>query len=305
MDVKQLSPDLPFGVEVSGLTRADLKSGALVDELRSLWIQHGMIIFRGVDDSPEFQLELSRCFGELEHHPVREGWVEGCPDLISLASRPESGNIFRIDGQTVTNWIPWHSDLAFVPSINRGGLLRVTQRTSWGGQTCFSDQIEAYNRLPDRLKERIEGMEVLYQLKPMCEVRYSRRLGVEQLRMSNSLQALKPRMNTDFPPVAHPAVYVQKETGRKVLNISPMFSEGIVGMDREEGGALLDELVDHIASCPSYRHTWGDDEMILWDNWRMLHAVTGGPVDEVRVMRRTTISGDYGLGRQLTYADAL
>jgi len=305
MDVQKLRKDLPFGVQVSSLRPADLQSGEVGQELRDLWIQHGLIVFHDIDESPEFQIELSRCFGALEPHPVQELWVEGFPELISLASRPESGNVFEMDGQRVANWIPWHSDLAFVPRINRGGLLRVTQKTSWGGETCFSDQIDAYNRLPQRLKDRVEGLEILYQLKILDTTRYARRHHVELLRASDTLQALRSRVDTDFPPVAHPAVYVQQETGRKVLNISPLFAEGIVGMGREEGGALLDELVDHIDSCPSYRHAWGDREMVLCDNWRMLHAVTGGPVDEVRIMRSTTIGGDYGLGRALTYADAV
>lgn len=305
MDIQKLSPELNFGVEVRGLGHADLRSEETVATLRDLWIQHGLIVFRDVDDEPEFQIELSRCFGALESHPVQELWVAGFPDLISLASRPESGNILEIDGKTVANWIPWHSDLAFVPKINRGGLLRVTQATSWGGETCFSDQIDAYDRLPDDLKARIEGVEILYQLKILDTTRYAQRHNIRLLRASKTLEALRSRVDTDFPPVAHPAVYVQQETGRKVLNVSPLFAEGIVGMDREEGGALLDALVDHIDACPSYQHKWGNDEMVLWDNWRMLHAVTGGPTDEVRVMRRTTIGGDYGLGRALTYADAV
>lgn len=36
--------------------------------------------------------------------------------------------------------------------------------------------------------------------------------------------------------------------------------------------------------------------MVIWDNWRMLHAVSGHDPDEARVMHRTTIEGDYGLG---------
>lgn len=304
MKVTKLKPELPFGVEVTGLGPADLKRVATVSELRELWIQHGVIVFREIDETPEFQIALSRCFGELEPHPVKELWVDGAPDLISLSSRPESGNIFQIDGKQVANWIPWHSDLTYVQKVNRGGLLRVTQATSWGGETCFSDQIEAYNRLPESLKERVDGLEILYQLKIIDTTRYVRRRGVELIRASSTLEALRRRVDTDYPPVAHPAVYVQQETGRKVLNISPLFAEGIVGMDRDEGGTLLDELVDHIESCPFYRHAWGENEMVLWDNWRMIHAVTGGPTDEVRVMRRTTIGGDYGMGRALTYADA-
>lgn len=305
MDVEKLEAGLPFGVQVRGLGPADLEDDATVAELRELWIRHGVIVFREVDDAPEFQIALSRCFGALEPHPVQELWVDGYPDLISLASRPESGNILEIEGKTVANWIPWHSDLSYVPKINRGGLLRVTQATSWGGETCFGDQIDAYDRLPQRLKARVEGLEILYQLKILDTTRYARRHDVKLLRASHTLEALRKRVDTDFPPVAHPAVYVQKETGRKVLNVSPLFAEGIVGMRAEEGGALLDELVDHIESCPAYRHAWGESEMILWDNWRMLHAVTGGPIDEVRIMRRTTIGGDYGYGRTLTYADAI
>ena len=42
--------------------------------------------------------------------------------------------------------------------------------------------------------------------------------------------------------------------------------------------------------------------MVLWDNWRMLHCVIPGPVDEIREVERTTIQGDYGMGRVLQEA---
>jgi taurine dioxygenase len=38
--------------------------------------------------------------------------------------------------------------------------------------------------------------------------------------------------------------------------------------------------------------------MVLWDNWRMLHCAQGVPPGEERRMRRTTIAGDYALGRR-------
>ena len=47
----------------------------------------------------------------------------------------------------------------------------------------------------------------------------------------------------------------------------------------------------------AYYQAWQGDEMVLWDNWRMLHCATGTPADETRLMERTTIGGDYGLGR--------
>jgi len=43
---------------------------------------------RGVGPRPEVQLAISRCFGALEHHPVKEVWVDGHPELIALDTAP-------------------------------------------------------------------------------------------------------------------------------------------------------------------------------------------------------------------------
>jgi hypothetical protein len=69
-------------------------------------------------------------------------------------------------------------------------------------------------------------------------------------------------------------------------------------MENEEGDALLREVIDHVLRPElMYFHDWQPDDMVLWDNWRMLHCSTGVAPGEVRIMRRTTIVGDYGLGR--------
>jgi len=43
-------------------------------------------------------------------------------------------------------------------------------------------------------------------------------------------------------------------------------------------------------------HKWQHTEMLIWDNWRMLHSVSGHAPEHGRRMQRTTIKGDYGLG---------
>jgi taurine dioxygenase len=37
--------------------------------------------------------------------------------------------------------------------------------------------------------------------------------------------------------------------------------------------------------------------MVIWDNLRMLHCVSGNRPEDSRLMYRTTIKGDYGYGR--------
>jgi len=48
----------------------------------------------------------------------------------------------------------------------------------------------------------------------------------------------------------------------------------------------------------AYIHQWQEDDMVLWDNWRMLHSAREYHRVERRRMRRTTIAGDYALGRR-------
>ena len=72
---------------------------------------------------------------------------------------------------------------------------------------------------------------------------------------------------------------------------------GIEGRENAEGDALLEEVFRHIAGhSKAYYHQWELGQMVTWDNWRVLHCVTGCDPTYPRRMHRTTISGDYGLG---------
>ena len=83
-----------------------------------------------------------------------------------------------------------------------------------------------------------------------------------------------------------------------MLHVSPWQADGIVGMAGGEGDELLEELCQEMLRIMKpYYHSWQEGEMIMWDNWRCLHMACGHDPDAIRVMHRTTIEGDYGLGR--------
>ena len=95
----------------------------------------------------------------------------------------------------------------------------------------------------------------------------------------------------------HPAIWTRK-TGEKVLHAAPWQAAGIEGMETPEGDALLEALFAEIeAKMLPYWHSWKPTDMAIWDNWRFLHAASGNPAKYPRRMQRTTIKGDYGLGR--------
>lgn len=298
--IEQLSPDLGFGKTVRGLRSADISQESVRGQLRQTWVDHGLLVFCDGEISDDFQVGLSLVFGPLERHPVREIQVEANRDLIRLTSVPGDSTWVEIDGEIGGAWLGWHSDLVYTDTINHGGLLRALQTTSRGGTTGFIDQIEAYARLPQALKDRIEDLSVVYQMGPLDSFPYAWKSKVRVVQLAEHARKALQRIVPDFPPVAHPLVFAQPGTGRKVLNLSPLFARHIEGMQNADGDALLADLARHVLDCPTYHHRWTLNEMVLWDNWRMLHSVTLAPVDETRVMQRTTIAGDYALGRKLS-----
>jgi len=297
--VEPLSPELNFGKIIRGLTSRDIEREPVREALRRHWVEDGLVLFRDGEVSEQFQLDLSRIFGPLEKHPIPELVDQGNPELITLTSTPDNVTILEIDGEIGGGFLGWHTDLVYVDHINHGGVLRALKTTSRGGVTGFIDQIDCYERLPDDLKERIEGLDIVYQLGPFTKFPYMTRSSLRIVQEAPSARSALDRVEREFPPVAHPLVFTQPETGRKVLNFSPFFALHIDGMDNEEGDALMRRLSAHVLDSPAYHHTWALDEMILWDNWRMLHCVSQIPVGETRVMQRTTIKGDYALGRKL------
>ena len=290
-----------FGVVVSELDPDAIKEPQIRKRLYDLWIEKGVIVFKGLTGL-DTQIDLSEIYGELEVHPLLIGI--GRPrehDVIAeFDYLEEDGDLYEIDGEIRGGYLPWHFDLAYMEKINHGGILRPLLLPKQGGETGFIDRIAAYDALPEVFKCKIEGLNIINRYsnnatdarfgeKPDRCIKLSR--GMAMAREHPSVQR----------PVIHPMVYTQKETGRKVLNISPWHAVAIEGMENEEGDALLEGAINSlIRPEQAYFHEWHLNDMVLWDNWRMLHCACGVPRGEKRKMRRTTIAGDYSLGRSLS-----
>jgi len=89
-----------IGAEVRGLDLTREISDSARDAMMEAWLVKGILLFRGMGDSPEKQLKLSRAFGELEVHPIENIRVEGYPELIWLSNRKsdETAPVYHYDG---------------------------------------------------------------------------------------------------------------------------------------------------------------------------------------------------------------
>jgi taurine dioxygenase len=294
----QVSP-LPgqpaFGAVVTGLTPKDLDDRSVQASLRKLWIDVGVIVFRGLDGGEESHLRLSRIFGQLQDHMMFRGQPDYHPELIELRYTGEQ-ETYEVDGTDLGAWLPWHSDLIYTDRINRGGILRPIVLPRAGGETGFIDRINAYNTLPDMLKARFEGLNVLYL--PDFDATRQKFGRTANLRLTRTTARMQEAIARKLPRTIHPLVYRQPETGRKVLNVSPWFANAIEGMENAAGDAILRAAIEHLIRPElAYFHAWQPEDMVLWDNWRMTHSARGVATDDRRIMQRTTIAGDYALGR--------
>lgn len=299
-DIAPLPGQDSFGAVVTGLSIDSIEDAAVRKALNDLWIDKGLIIFRGVEGI-DAQVRLSAVFGQpVEHYLKEADWKPAHPLLtdIEYDDTTGEGDLYEIDGKLVGAWLPWHSDAAYAAEINHGGILRPVELPAGdGGRTGFIDQIAAYAALPEQLKQRIENLNVLYFYDTdSSQAKFGWRAD-RLVRLSAKMDMARKHRTVRARSI-HPLVYTQPETGRKVLNISPWWADAIEGMENAEGDALLREVIDHcIDPVRAYFHSWSLDDMVLWDNWRLVHCACGVPAGSRRHMHRTTIVGDYGLGR--------
>jgi taurine dioxygenase len=298
LDITPLHSGLDFGIRIKGVTRAGLDDAAKCAQINALFDESGMIVFEGIEASDDMQIALSRVFGELKPHPVVTPMGDD-PGVIEIKSPPNTGGIVEFGGRRLSHWLPWHFDHCYNNELNRAGVLRATEIVDEGGITGFADGIALYTAFPPELRDRIEGKNILYTLNliySMC--RFGMPDGFAEVQEKPGVRAFLEKAQA-MPRALHPAVWTRK-TGEKVLHISPWMSEGIEGDETDEGNALLTEIcktLNALATANSYHHKWKPDEMVIWDNWRMLHCVSGHDPSLGRTMQRTTIKGDYGLGR--------
>lgn len=271
-----------IGVRVTGFDRERI-TPADEERLYQAFIEHGLLVFTGLDLDPRTHMILGRLFGEPEEpHQVPELRHKDEPNLRILAANggepvaPDDPDADRIIGQ-----IPWHADRAYTEYPARGALLRAIVIPEEGGRTGWADTARAYRTLPRELKRRIQGLRIVHSF----EASYGK-------------QTMVAGRGAKVPESSLPLVFVHPENDMPVLFLSPATAKEIVGLPQAEGDALLDEIVAHVTREEfAYVHDWAPGDVVAWDNWRFLHSAFGHAKRYPRVMNSLQLKSDVRLGR--------
>ena len=247
----------PFGVEILGFDARSIADdhGALdpANDLRALFDEHGLLVFRELDlDFPTQQALV-------------EVLVGAEPSLVTGTTTTTAGTVVEefkvsneVDGAYVgTGKLLFHVDAMWSDRpfelISLYGVNVHPDATP----TRYADAERAWESLPHDLRERAGRLHAVH--------------GEGQHNYAGDDYASHPgeQDRTHTTPVAleHP------RTGRTVLYVSEQQTRAIVDRDPPDDGELLAALRAHLYSpAHTFEHHWRERDLVAWDNLRIQHA---------------------------------
>jgi taurine dioxygenase len=268
--------DDSLACEVKGLHLWEAPDEETIDELRTLWAHHPVLVFRRQALSENELADFSALFGPLER-TVRTDWASPARPEVTLISNLRDAHAQSIGGLG-DGEIQWHSDQSYMLNPATGAMLYALELPPEGGTTSWVNLSAAYAGLPERLKRAVEGKRAIFS--------YIKRLAGYQ----GADRVISEEARRKTPPITHPLVHTHPVTGRKALYLDSTTTTGIDGMDDSAGSALLEEIYA-FATRPQfvYRHHWQVGDAVMWDNGLTMHRRE--PFDPLarRLLKRTTI----------------
>lgn len=257
-----------LGAEILDFDLRQPIDAATAKELRDVWHEHQVIVFRDQDITAEDQRRLVAALGTLQ--PPKSKLERKDADILYVANV----KVGEEKGVLPDGEMQFHADQCYYEAPARGAVLYAMEVPSKGGNTCFADVYGAYETLPAELKQRVEGLDVYFVYDYESNV-YRR-------------GAVGP----NAPRYVHPAVILHPDTGRPLLFVNRLMADHLVGVPPEESDAMLETLFDHIENPERvYEHVWRKGDVVIWDNFATLHARTDFDPKERRILRRMAIAG--------------
>ncbi len=243
-------------------------------------LDHGLLLFRDQDLTPEQHKAFSLRFGAPEIHVVSWYRLPGHPEIIVVSNKKDA------DGKPLgleDAGRYWHSDMSYLPTPALGSILYALEVPPSGGDTMFASMHAAFDALPDSRKEELSKMRAIHHF------------GSRWYREKDKA-GIRPPMTKEeeeeTPPVDHPIIRTHPENGRKSIYAGG-FTMGVVGMEQEPALEFLDELEAYMTQDQFvYRHQWQAGDVVFWDNRCTMHHATPYDPKHTRHMHRTTIKGD-------------
>jgi len=266
-----------FGAEILDVDLAQADAETLKGVVETFH-RHGAIVLRGQNMDPGQLTDFVAQFGEPEDHTLKEYTVPGYPKVYRLSNR-------IVDGKPIgahNDGVGWHTDYSYKAEPVMATMLYAVEVPPEGSDTLLADCVAAWNALAPERQKTLEGKMLHHSYQHFMA---TREYGAREL--SDELKA-------ENPDVYHPLIRTHPADGRKALWPSTGTVIEVMGMPKEEGLKLVEELVAFATQDRFvYRHKWQVGDILMWDNRCTLH--TGTLYDDTkyfREMHRLWVRGD-------------
>ncbi|MDA8757377.1 TauD/TfdA family dioxygenase [Candidatus Pelagibacter bacterium] len=238
-------------------------------ELKKTLNEFGVIFIKKQNLDPESCQNFAKNIGQPVVYPRLKGLDKKFPFINVIERKPSDKNL-----SFGSSWL--HQDTSYLGDDRpRYTMLMGIEIPTGQGNTIFSSGFNAYEKLPEEIKNKIkDATGVFSSAGPIAVTRLEREKEMG-IKSSESMEA------------EHPIVKIVD--GKKTLYVSPGHLIKIKNVNDEDAAYLKDYLIDHVNKEEFiFSYEWSKGDVCLWDNLSILHMAS-----EIknckRVMHRITI----------------
>ena len=269
------------GAIVRGIDVSRPQTHAQIEQLKVLLDEHLVIAL------PEQDIDLDR----LEQFTDEFGGRGDTPFVTPLEDRPFVIRVIKEPTDELNFANNWHTDLSYLPAPPAYTVLHARDVPDAGGDTMWANQYMAYDTLPDKVKDQIDGLRAVHS----AGLAYGTGGYLESVAEKSSM-GIEPSSEA-YDSHLHPLVIRHPRTGRPALFVNSSYTMSVEGMDADQGRELLNRLILHCTNPNlTCRLRWEPNMLTIWDDASTQHLAINDYDGSRRLLHRTTIAGERPFG---------
>ncbi|MFD9081899.1 TauD/TfdA dioxygenase family protein [Streptomyces erythrochromogenes] len=276
MQFKEITPFI--GSELTGVGYEDLQDPELFARLVDLVHRRELVVVRGLDVTPEQQIELASRIGRPVPFLMAKYRHPDHPEIMISSNAMKANRPVGV--ARVGNF--WHQDSSYMKDPAPYTMLHGVDVPGTSGHTLYASALDVYDRLPQEWKEKIAGRTALHTV--------SKRQRISPEHVGLSIAELKALVEAEYPPTEHRLVKQDPVTGRSYLYGAPEYMDSVVGFDANENAEFF-ALIDRLIQDPEhvYTHRWTTNDLVVWKTATTYHAATTVEPGATRTVHRVSI----------------
>tara|TARA_A100001015_G_scaffold278381_1_gene338523 strand:- start:1443 stop:2252 length:810 start_codon:yes stop_codon:yes gene_type:complete len=256
------------GAYINDINLKNLSQNQTV-ELKKILNKFGVIFIKKQDLDSESYQNFAKNIGQLVVYPRLKGLNEKFPFINVIERKPSDKNL-----SFGSSWL--HQDTSYLGDDRpRYTMLMGIEIPVGQGNTIFSSGFNAYDKLPEEIKNKIKDATGVFSSEGPIAVTRLEREKEMGIKSTESMEAEHPIIKT--------------VDDKKTLYVSPGHLIKIKNVNDKDAEYLKNYLINHVNKEEFiFSYEWSKGDVCLWDNLSILHKAS-----EIknckRVMHRITI----------------